>query len=181
MCSLLAAIAAAAAPAQAQAGLEAGHAAQRASLAVTAASPARPPNAAHSSTHPPTHPPRECRHQLQQIARVLRDTDPSLYNKLQLLGAEDCMFAYRWVGGWVGGWVGPASGAVISCRHQTGQCTAAMSMQRACTQRALPAAAHSSPGSRARLQQCPPSRPLLPLRLPLLPASLQNGGCDAAA
>lgn len=37
------------------------------------------------------------RHQLQQIARVLRDTDPSLFAKLQQLGAEDCMFAYRMV------------------------------------------------------------------------------------
>ncbi|KAL4444555.1 hypothetical protein ABPG77_002372 [Micractinium sp. CCAP 211/92] len=37
------------------------------------------------------------RHQLQQIARVLRDTDPQLYSKLQQLGAEDCMFAYRMV------------------------------------------------------------------------------------
>lgn len=26
---------------------------------------------------------------------MLRDTDPQLYSKLQQLGAEDCMFAYR--------------------------------------------------------------------------------------
>lgn len=43
----------------------------------------------------PCCPPLLCRHQLQQIARVLRDTDPQLYSKLQQLGAEDCMFAYR--------------------------------------------------------------------------------------
>ena len=27
---------------------------------------------------------------------MLRDTDPSLYAKLKQLGAEDCMFTYRW-------------------------------------------------------------------------------------
>lgn len=57
------------------------------------------------------------RHQLQQIARVLRDTDPSLFAKLQQLGAEDCMFAYRWVqvGRVMWGWAGaPVLGAAAA-------------------------------------------------------------------
>ncbi len=72
-------------------------------------------------SHPPfwpcpcllPHQPR--RHQLQQIARVLRDTDPSLFAKLQQLGAEDCMFAYRWVAGWVAS--GQEAPRDVGCGH----------------------------------------------------------------
>lgn len=55
----------------------------------------RPPAASPRSPRAPRRATHGCRHQLRQIARVLRDTDPSLYAKLQRLGAEDCMFAYR--------------------------------------------------------------------------------------
>ena len=37
------------------------------------------------------------RQQLLQIARILADIDPTLFAKLQALGASDCMFAYRMV------------------------------------------------------------------------------------
>lgn len=35
--------------------------------------------------------------QLSKIGRVVADTDPVLYNRLQQLGVADCMFAYRMV------------------------------------------------------------------------------------
>ena len=35
--------------------------------------------------------------QLSRVARILADTDPVLYRRLQTLGSADCMFAYRMV------------------------------------------------------------------------------------
>lgn len=35
--------------------------------------------------------------QLMRVAKILQDTDPKLYKKLQSLGCEDCTFAYRMV------------------------------------------------------------------------------------
>lgn len=37
------------------------------------------------------------RQQLLQIARIIQDTDPGLFKKLDQLEATDCMFAYRMV------------------------------------------------------------------------------------
>ena len=49
------------------------------------------------ASSPRAHPIWLCRQQLLQIGRILADTDPALYSKLCLLGAGDCMFAYRMV------------------------------------------------------------------------------------
>lgn len=37
------------------------------------------------------------RDQLERVARVLKDTDPALYRRLEALGAADCTFAFRMV------------------------------------------------------------------------------------